>query len=206
LFIWLLDKLMRSNDDLTVNDLFMAIKNGDHPLPPAPGQFDATSVMALFLFDPEIRLLFVQKADVKGYTWANQMAFPGGHQDPLDISSEQTALRELKEEMNISPSNVQVIGSLGHYQTLNNKDIEAWAGIWNQKDKIVIDPEEISRVFKIPLSDLIHCHIENEFHVRQVNFMQLIYPYNDVRIWGVTAKIVCHLLELILKSAGEPPH
>jgi len=31
--------------------------------------------------------------------------------------------------------------------------------------------------------------------------MQLTYPYEDVLIWGVTAKILYHLIQSLLKNA-----
>jgi 8-oxo-dGTP pyrophosphatase MutT (NUDIX family) len=156
--------------------------------------------MALFVVNREVELLFIQKADIKGYAWANQMAFPGGHMDEEDLSTQDTALRELSEEMGISRKNVEVIGSLGHFQTIKNKDIEAWIGIWNQKEPLSPDPSEISRVFQIPLKYLIHHHKENKYHLHVPNVMSLTYPYEDILIWGVTAKIVYHLIEMVLQD------
>ncbi len=177
-----------------------AIKNGPHSGPPDANQFQSTSVMALFLFGDQVELLFIQKADVQGYPWANQMAFPGGHKDKSDKNTLQTALRELAEEMGIQKENVDVIGSLGHFQTINNKDIEAWVGIWNQKEEIEFDPSEISRVFRIPLKYLIGIHKEKQFHQETPNVMTLIYPYEDVEIWGVTAWILYHLIQILIKE------
>lgn len=179
-----------------------AVQDGTHPGPPPEDLYQSTSVIAIFLFDDDIRLLFIQKADVEGYPWAGQMAFPGGHRDKSDKTSLDTALRELEEEMRINRDNVEVLGSLGHFQTINNKDIEAWTGIWNKKEKIRFDPAEISRVFEIPLKVLMDLHKErgydNERH--PPNVMWLKYPYKDVEIWGVTAKIVYHLIQTLLKS------
>ena len=177
-----------------------AVRNGSHPGPPKADLFQPTSVIALFIFNAETELLFIQKADVKGYPWANQMAFPGGHKDKNDLSTKETALRELTEEMGIREDNVEVIGSLGHFQTINSKDIEAWVGIWNQSEAIHYDTSEISRVFKIPLSYLIDLHNEKGYHQKIPNIMQLSYPYEDVSIWGVTAKILHHLIEILLKN------
>jgi len=191
---------MDNRIELFPEKICAAVENAEHPLPPPPGMFDPTSVMALFMVEPEIRLLFIRKADTKTYTWANQMAFPGGHKEKTDASTRHTALRELKEEVGIDSSNVRMIGSLGHFQTLNNKDIEAWAGIWNQNDTLVIDRDEIARVYKIPLDHLIKCHMGRGFFNKEVDIMQLVYPYKDARIWGVTAKILAHLLNLILNS------
>jgi peroxisomal coenzyme A diphosphatase NUDT7 len=177
-----------------------AVQNSPHPGPPADDLFDSTGVIALFTLNEEIRLLFIQKADKKGYPWANQMAFPGGHRDKNDKSTKDTALRELSEEMGIHRENVEVIGSLGHFQTINSKDIEAFIGIWNQKDVIRHDPDEIARIFQIPLKYLMDIHKEKGFHEMLPNVMQLTYPYEDVMIWGVTAKILYHLIEIVRKG------
>lgn len=177
-----------------------AVQNSPHPGPPSMDMFQPTSVIALFVFNEETELLFIQKADVKGYAWANQMAFPGGHKDDEDISTKATALRELHEEMGIESQNVEIIGSLGHFQTINSKDIEAWVGAWNKKDTINFDTAEIARVFQIPLKHLIKTHKENGYHGHTPNMMQLTYPYEDILVWGVTAKILHHFLEILLNN------
>lgn len=179
-----------------------AVKNGSHPQAPDEGLYDATSVIALFIFEEEPKLLFIRKADVEGYPWAGQMAFPGGHKDKTDVSTKHTALRELKEEMGISADNVDVIGSLGHFQTIKDKDIEAWVGVWDGQDGVCYDSAEIAQVFRIPLKTLMDHHVEKGFHRFDYppNVMWLKYPYKEVLIWGVTAKIVYHLIEVLLKE------
>lgn len=187
-----------SNQVYSIDSVSDALKKGAHPDLPMADYYDPTAVMALFSVDPELNLLFIQKADVKGYAWANQMAFPGGHKDENDLTTKHTALRELEEEMGIVSENVEVIGSVGHFQTLKNKDIEAWTGVWNRKDTIQYDAKEISRVIEIPLSHLLLIHREQQYMEREPSIMTVTYPFEDVVIWGVTAKIVCHMINLIL--------
>ena len=204
LFMALIDPISHKEfmDTTRCMDLIRsAVRNSPHPGLPDDDLLEPTGVMALFTMTEEIRLMFIQKADKKGYPWANQMAFPGGHRDETDKSTRDTALRELAEEMGIRPENVEVIGSLGHFQTINSKDIEAFIGIWNQKDTICHDPAEIARVFHIPLTYLVDLHREKGFDHSLPNVMQLTYPYEDVMIWGVTAKILYHLIEIVLKGA-----
>jgi 8-oxo-dGTP pyrophosphatase MutT (NUDIX family) len=174
-----------------------AIVSAAHPPAPDPEQFKPTAVMALFLFRREPELLFIQKADREGYAWRNQMAFPGGHVDQTDKSARQAAFRELHEETGILPDNVKYIGSLGHFQTLKSRDIQAFTGVWNQKDDIVVEAEEISRVLKTPYQTLLTTHRENGYAGHRPNVMDLKYPYKDVEIWGVTAQIVHHLIEVV---------
>ncbi|MCF8090840.1 MAG: CoA pyrophosphatase [Desulfotignum sp.] len=171
-----------------------------NPSLPDPDRFDPTAVMVLFLFNQKTpELLFIQKADVAGYPWRNQMAFPGGHVDKTDAHPLETALRELKEELGIHPDNVEVIGSIGHFQTINDKDIQAFAGIWNQQDAIRPDPAEIGRILQIPVDHLITLHQEKRYIGKKLSVMDLTYPFEDVVIWGVTAKILHHLLELLIQ-------
>lgn len=181
--------------------LVKAISESSHPDPPAEGLFQPTSVMALLCFSPQASLLFIQKADTKGYPWRNQMAFPGGHHEPEDGTRLQTALRELEEEMNISREHVQVIGSLGHFQTINNKDIKTFVGIWDQQKKPRYDSAEIARVFYIPLQALINTHVAKAFYKQKPGLYNLTYPYEDIVIWGVTAKMVYHLIEILLNAS-----
>lgn len=189
---------MRHSPDNCYDRIVSAVSTARHPGPPPEGTFQPTSVIALFLFNPEACLLFIQKADTKGYPWANQMAFPGGHHDPDDPTRLDTALRELKEEMNIPSDHVEVIGSVGHFQTINNKDIEAFTGIWDLRSRIHYDSEEISRIFQIPLKTLIDIHLAKAYHKTRPDIFNLTYPYEDVVIWGVTAKILYHLIQILL--------
>ncbi len=177
-----------------------ALDQADHPGPPMINGYRKTSVMALFLADPAPELLFIQKADRKGYPWRNQMAFPGGHLDKADPNALAAAFREVEEELGIRPKNVDTMGSLGHFQTINNTSIHAFAGFWNRQDRIDFDTREISRVITIPLGYLQNLHKEKNYHRTVPHIMDLTYPFEDVVIWGATAKILYHLLEILIKT------
>lgn len=177
--------------------LTRVVREGHHPETPKSTLFQPTSVMALFTHEEETALVLIQKADIEGYPWRNQMAFPGGNCEPEDLSREATALRELEEEMDIPSEDVVLIGSIGHFQTINNKDIEAFIGIWEKMGEISFDTSEISKVFKIPVGHLIKIHKDKNFAGKLPGIHELTYPYGDVVIWGVTAKIIHHLIEMI---------
>ena len=48
--------------------------------------------------------LFILRASREGDPWSGQMAFPGGHKDPEDISIRHTAARETWEEIGLDLS------------------------------------------------------------------------------------------------------
>jgi 8-oxo-dGTP pyrophosphatase MutT (NUDIX family) len=163
----------------------------------------------LLLFNPsEPHILAIQKTDTKGYPWRNQVALPGGHLESTDADPVAAAFRELKEELNIGRDEVDFIGSIGHFQTLTRpRDIEAFIGLWNGRGPVRYDRTEISRIIEIPLKTLIGIHQTRRYHERRPDLRKLEYPFKDVVIWGATAKIIYHFIELVYplfeKSKGN---
>ena len=153
----------------------------------------------LLLFDrPDPHILAIQKSDTKGYPWRNQVALPGGHVESSDAGPLATAFRELEEELNISKDQVDFIGSLGYFQTLTRpRDIEAFIGRWNGKGSVRFDTREIARILEIPLKTLVGIHQAKRYHDHQTDTGEPEYPFGDVVIWGATAKIIHHFIELI---------
>ena len=181
-----------------------AVNRSAHPGPPGDASLKPASVIALISAIDTPHLLFIEKADKKGYPWRGQMAFPGGHTDPTDEDRQETALRELCEEMGILQENVDLVGSIGHFLTINHTEIKAFIGFWNRRDRIIHDPAEIARVIEIPVDHLLHLHTEKGFCRRTVGIEELTYPYREFVIWGVTAKILHHLMEIINAQLSAP--
>jgi 8-oxo-dGTP pyrophosphatase MutT (NUDIX family) len=153
----------------------------------------------LLLFNrPDPHILAIQKSDTEGYPWRNQVALPGGHMESTDAGPVAAVFRELEEELNISKDQVDFIGSLGHFRTLTRpRDIEAFIGLWHGREPVRFDATEIARILEIPLKTLIGTHQAECYHERQPNIDKLEYPFEDFVIWGATAKILHHFIELI---------
>lgn len=155
-------------------------------------------VFLLLFNQPDPHILAIQKSDTEGYPWRNQVALPGGHMESTDAGPVAAAFRELEEELSISKDQVDFIGSLGHFQTLTRpRDIEAFIGLWHSREPVRFDATEIARILEIPLKTLIGIHQAECYHERQLNTDELEYPFEDVVIWGATAKILHHFIELI---------
>ncbi|MBN1931164.1 MAG: CoA pyrophosphatase [Desulfobacterales bacterium] len=182
---------------ITSSCLKYIIGNANLPGPP-DGKFYQSACVFLILFErQEPHLLAIQKSDNEGYPWRNQVALPGGHIDKFDAGPEEAAFRELEEELNIQRNHVELIGSMGHFKTIHYKDIEVFIGLWNGKGSIRHDTEEIARVLEIPVKELLRIHNVKKFHGREPDIRDLRYPYQDVVIWGVTAKILHFFIELL---------
>lgn len=164
---------------------------------------DETCVFLLLFGDERNRrILAIQKSDNQGYPWRNQVALPGGHIDPADSSPMAAAFRELEEELQIPRGQVDFMGSLGHFQTINQKDIQAFVGLWDGKGPVCFDSSEIARVLEIPLIRLFETHRRRGFHGRIPDIRELRYPYESVEIWGATARILHFFIELLYPSYG----
>lgn len=170
--------------------------------PGAPGRFFDSAAVFLLLYEQDEQdgplVLAILKADTEGYPWRNQVALPGGHVDKADTSAKAAVFRELKEEMNIPAGQIDFIGSLGHFQTINRKDVEVFIGLWDGTGPVDYATEEIARVLEIPLEHLLETHAAAGFHGRHPGVDQLIYPFEDVQVWGLTAKIFHFFIELTL--------
>lgn len=166
----------------------------------APPGHRAHAVCLLLFQNPRTTILSVQKADHKGYPWRDDVALPGGRIEPDDRNPTEAALRELCEELGIHPSNVEVLGNLGHFQTYNSKaDLEVIVGRWIRRTPVRIDRREISQVLELPVEALLDFHRRAGFRSRSENDIgdALVYELPDARIWGVTARILHEFLELL---------
>lgn len=175
------------------------LSSTNHPAPPGGDQFMSTSVFLLVFNKNGVPcLLTVLKANNKGYPWRNQVALPGGHVDEADSSSLAAAYRELEEEVRIAPDEIEYIGSLGHFQTIQQKDIEVFLGIWKaMTGKLHFDSNEISQILEPSIPMLLKRHLDQKFNGRIPGIGELIYPVGNLIIWGVTARILHYFLELI---------
>jgi hypothetical protein len=73
--------------------------------------------------------------------------------------------------------------------------VEVFIGLWNGKSDIRFDASEISKMLAIPIENLIRTHQEGNFSGRQPDVFELLYPYDDLTVWGLTAKILHFFIE-----------
>jgi 8-oxo-dGTP pyrophosphatase MutT (NUDIX family) len=131
---------------------------------------------------------------------SGQVAFPGGRTEPDDDSPEVTALREAHEEINLSPSDVQILGRLREIRTISNYCVIPVVGRIPWPYEFKLAREEVSRVFTIPLDWL--ADLKNH----EIKFRELPSPHSPVPViyfnrfdgellWGISAEITLNFLE-----------
>ena len=147
----------------------------------------------------EPHLVFTKRTEHVG-THKGQISFPGGTLEPGDTSLLAAALRECEEEVGLPRAAVEPLGALDDTETVATQFvITPWVGVIRGRVAWRPDGEEIERVIEVPFAALVDRanvrveHLEREGVVREMYF----YDYRGETIWGATARIVKHYLDLL---------
>lgn len=139
-------------------DIF-TLKSLKNKLPDNPGingkeeYFNSAVLVLLMLINEEYHFVFEKRA--AKIRQAGEICFPGGKFDPdLDISFQETAVRETVEELGVLPENISVFGSLDTVLANMGATVDAFLGVINisSLDELKINTGEVERVFTIPVS------------------------------------------------------
>lgn len=168
--------------------------------------------------DGELHILYEVRAD--NIRQPGEVCFPGGRIEN-DESAEECAVRETSEELNIRPEDIRIIAQMDFLHTYSNFTLYSLLGVISQEvvSQIEVNPDEVKEIFLVPVSFLaenepeIYCfdvlpNIGPDFPYEKINktdgynwrkgkSMVPIYRYGDRVIWGLTARITGHLLDLV---------
>lgn len=127
---------------------------------------------------------------------AGQIAFPGGIHEATDADLRATALRESVEEVDVELDRIEIIGALDRVSTLAKYRIQPYLALWPAGDYGPGSPEEVERVFQVPLSWLANPANENRVEI-DLPGRRLAVPawvWEGETIWGATRFITVDLL------------
>ncbi|ALS75656.1 coenzyme A pyrophosphatase [Planococcus rifietoensis] len=148
-----------------------------------------------------------------------EICFPGGRIDRGDEDEEETALRETMEELGIQKEAISNVFPLDYIVSPFGMIVYSFAGFIDPDTDFKPNPPEVDSVFTVPLKffleneprvyridfdiqpeesfpyDLIAGGENYSWRARQVD--EFFYLYEDRVIWGLTAKILMHFMELI---------
>ncbi len=127
-----------------------------------------------------------------------QISFPGGRAEKGE-SLNQTALREAKEEIGVSPDTVTVIGKLSElYVSHSNNLVTPVLGFTDGRPDFNINPAEVEEVFAIELHSLLHkknITVEN-WDLHSYTYRVPYWDIHQVPLWGATAMMLNEFLDL----------
>jgi 8-oxo-dGTP pyrophosphatase MutT (NUDIX family) len=160
------------------------------------GQTLKPAAVLLPIIEREKPTVLLTKRSENMPTHAGQISFPGGRVHPGDASLVDTALRELEEETGIGREFVALAGFLDPYETVNSGFmILPVVGFVREDFRLLINPQEVTEVFEVPLEYLSDpknrrpMSVEREGRIREFHTI----PFGEHTIWGATAEMIVNL-------------
>lgn len=165
----------------------------------------AAVLCALFDDSGEAAVVLTRRSStLRSHT--GEVSFPGGRLEAGE-SPLQAALRETEEEVGIDPASVEVIGSLRPVGTATSgSSIVPFVAALDSVPLLRPNPAEVDRAFTVTLSELVAPGVyHDELWGRDgaVHLVQFFELHGEGEtVWGVTARMLCDLLDRVLRPTG----
>ena len=181
--------------------------------------FKSAILIPLVQVEGEWHILF----EVRSFTMRNQpgdISFPGGRIDKDDLTPMDAAIRETTEELGVSVDKIRIIGHLSPYIASSSFVIYPFIATvdYNQINHSY-NKAEVEEVFTVPME----WFLTNEPYMHKVAIQPIpsedfpfdkimngsnyqwrtrameewFYDYGKYTIWGLTARILKHFIEII---------
>ena len=157
----------------------------------------AAVLVPLVWEDEGWHLLFTRRTD-RVQSHKGQVSFPGGGCDEGETTPEQTALREVEEELGIVARDIRLLGRLTNMITISSFRVTPVVGVLKWPTVMRVGQEEVERVFTIPLNWLADSRNRWEFTMPGRNrFLIAYHPYDGELLWGATARMTVDFLNVL---------
>ena len=156
-------------------------------------------LLPLFDKDDVCHILFTKRT-TKVKNHKGEISFPGGEYEEQDRGSiKRTMLREVCEELGILSQDVEILGELDDFITTSNFIVTPLVGEIPYPYHFKLSSFEVEKVIEVPVQALLEEHSAKEGKIDFSGELvdSYIYEYDGNIIWGATAKILHHFLDLI---------
>jgi 8-oxo-dGTP pyrophosphatase MutT (NUDIX family) len=147
-------------------------------------------------------MLLIKRADRAGDPWSGHVALPGGRRDPEDASLEETALREVWEEVGIDVRrDGRVIGTLDDLAprnpTLVPMAVRPFVAVVG--DVALVPNPEVAEAAWIPVAALRDPATTQESTVLAQGQRWRVpsFVVGDYLVWGMTERILRQFVDLL---------
>jgi 8-oxo-dGTP pyrophosphatase MutT (NUDIX family) len=166
----------------------------------------ASVLLALFTPRPEAapHVWLVRRSEGMR-THRGQIALPGGKRELGDADFLATALRESHEEIGLLPADVDVLGVLDDRETSTGYLITPYVGWITRPFTPEPHAAEVARVFDVPLAVFADEPRRTRVPWQGTEREVLSYEVAGEIVWGATAAILRHFIELITPSLARYP-
>jgi len=130
-----------------------------------------------------------------------EWAFPGGKVDQEDKDYSETALREIREEVGLNSSIINLLGRLETVKTTSGYYVVPYVGILDNEYSLRINVNEVDDYMFLPFNVLISSETYTQINYKN-QMKQLAYVVDDRVIWGATARIISNVNYHMRKYIG----
>ncbi|RFU67688.1 CoA pyrophosphatase [Peribacillus saganii] len=155
-----------------------------------------------------------------------EICFPGGRIDPDDTDEKGAAIRETVEELGLKQGDISDVYPLDYLISPFGMIVYPYMGLIKNIQEIKPNAAEVGEIFTVPLSFLMktdpkiyqvnfRAEPENDFpfdlivggenynwRARQIE--EYFYIYENRVIWGMTARILAHFVEILKQHSQYP--
>lgn len=153
-----------------------------------------------------------------------EISFPGGHTESSDVTMAATAVRETVEELGVTYNAIRVLGPLDVLVASTSLIVYPFVGVIDKDVPLCPNPDEVAAVLSIPYTYLASYqplvydvtldprpgsdfpyHLlpgGRNYPLRQSVRQHYFYEWHGDVVWGLTARILQHFLELARPSVG----
>ncbi|MEM0140512.1 MAG: CoA pyrophosphatase [Thermoplasmatales archaeon] len=166
---------------MNVELLHVSLKKGDEPLVSGHQNNDYAAVSIIIV---EESIVIEKRASSSIDPWSGQYCLPGGKYELEDSTLKKTAMRETLEETGIDLGDQEYFGFFGPYSPLNRPNMRVYSYVFRLDHKPDFKKsDEIDSIFLVQLG---------KFNSKGKEFV-----FDDVRIWGLTARILSKFCEIL---------
>ena len=123
---------------------------------------------------------------------AGEVALPGGKRDPTDVDLAFTALRESHEEIDLPPTQVELLGPMPQAVSRWGLQVVPFVGIIPHRIDLTPNAAEIDCIFRVPLRYFLE-YPQVEYTEREHEGVRYRIPgfhFEGQVIWGLTAHFI----------------
>jgi 8-oxo-dGTP pyrophosphatase MutT (NUDIX family) len=163
------------------------------------GLIKAAVLILLYKKDDSCYIVLTKRTELVN-NHKGQISFPGGAYQDEDKTLKDTALRESWEEIGLNPADAEILGELDDELTYDTRFmVTPFVATIPYPYDFKINPKEVEELIEVPMTTFIdRGNFQEEIEVRDGREIPAyVYRYNDKIIWGATARILKHFLELL---------
>lgn len=169
--------------------------------------FSKASGVALLLFEgpADLEILFIQRATNPLDNWSGQIAFPGGKKDPADATLLEACIREVQEEIGLTLSKSDLIGSLDDLQARKKGHplefyVQPFVFFLSERPRLLACASEVADAFWVPVSHLLDPSNRTQFSLERdhvdVSLPAVRLPRGEL-LWGLSHSMILNFLKLV---------